>query len=276
MSWRYLVPNLVTCISIALGLVAITQATAGNYDGACWSVLWCVLLDKADGTAARLLNASSAFGMQMDSLSDLITFGIAPATIMLAAFAGNNPVLVEPPFPQYRYVVYVGAFSYAICSALRLAKFNVLTETYGKDYFFGLPTTLAGALVCTCFLTAREHNLPPAYLAALPGLAFVLASWKISRLPLPKLIVRKSLATNIFQFANVACTYVFGFARIFPEYLFCCAALYVLIGTPYALSKGIKPPGPDAESRPDAELDGDAELDPEPEPSTAQTESPSE
>lgn len=241
-TWRYVVPNLLTCVSISLGLLAISQSMTGDFDAACWSVLWCVLLDKADGTAARLLKATSEFGVQMDSLSDLITFGIAPAAIVLAALVGAKPIIAAEPFAGYRYAVYVGAFGFAICAALRLAKFNVMTSALGKEYFFGIPTTLSGALVCTYYLTARKYGWPAVCFAALPGVTFALALLMVSRVPLPKLNLRKSLAVNIFQFANVLCVYLFGILRVLPEYLFAVASLYIVLGTAIALGRGVRQP----------------------------------
>jgi len=240
--WRYLVPNLITCISISLGLLAISQATSGNYEGACWSVLLCVLLDKADGTAARLLNATSRFGVQLDSLSDLITFGVAPSAIALAAFVGQRPMVDLSPIAWYRYVVYFGAFVYAICAALRLAKFNVTTEEYGGKYFFGIPTTLSGGLVCCYYLTARKYGLPWQALAALPSLMVILAVLMVSRVPLPKLALRESKLLNVFQIANVFVVYLFGALRIFPEYLLLTGFAYLAVGTLFGVTHGIKPP----------------------------------
>lgn len=241
--WRFVIPNLLTCISIGFGLIAISRATAGAFDDACWWSLWCVLLDKADGTAARLLGSTSKFGMQLDSLSDLITFGIAPATIVLAALVGQQPVVdVEAAWPGYRHVVYGGAFLFAICAALRLAKFNVMSDEYGDRHFFGVPTTLSGALVCSYFLTARKYALPSPVLALLPVVMLVLAILMVSRIPLSKLVKRRSLAANLFQIANVVCVYGFGMMRIFPEYLLTVAAGYLLLGSLYATLAGVRPP----------------------------------
>jgi CDP-diacylglycerol--serine O-phosphatidyltransferase len=233
-------------VIISLGLLAISQAMSGDFDAACWSVLWCVLLDKADGTAARLLKATSEFGVQMDSLSDLITFGIAPAAIVLAALVGAKPIISHEPMSYYRYAVHVGAFGYAICAALRLAKFNVMTHALGKEYFFGIPTTHSGALVCTYYLTARKYGWPEACFAALPGVTFALALLMVSRVPLPKLTVRKSLAVNIFQFANVFCVYLFGILRILPEYLLFVAGFYLVVGAAIAMGRGVRQPRPAA------------------------------
>ncbi|MCA9667638.1 MAG: phosphatidylcholine/phosphatidylserine synthase [Myxococcales bacterium] len=240
--WRYVVPNLLTSVSISLGLYAIGQSVAGKFDNAAWACLICVLLDKADGTAARLLKASSEFGAQMDSLSDLITFGVAPGTLVLAALVGHKPVMVIDAIPLFKPFVYVSAFLFVICSALRLAKFNIVKDAYGKDYFFGIPTTMCGAVVCAYYLTLRKYELPWQFYAALPAITFILALLLVSRVPLHKLGVRKSMAMNIFQFSNVAAAYVFGFMRIFPEYLLAIASSYMIGSVLYLLLKGVRAP----------------------------------
>ncbi|MCB9555540.1 MAG: CDP-alcohol phosphatidyltransferase family protein [Deltaproteobacteria bacterium] len=253
-TWRYVIPNLLTCVSISLGLLSISQSAAGDFHGAAWSVLLCVLLDKADGTAARLLGASSSFGLQLDSLSDLITFGIAPSTLVLCAFLGPTPIASAGAIPYYRGIVYLGAFLFSICAALRLAKFNVVQEGYVDGYFFGVPTTICGALVCTYFLSTEKWGVPlfgssdRLYLA-LPLLMIMLALLMVSRLPLAKIAKRRSLILNILQLVNVVLVYLFGILRIYPDYLFVVAALYLLIGLPVAWLSGIRPPRLEQQAR---------------------------
>ena len=76
---KYFVPNAFTALSMLFGLASMTMSAAGNFQLAAWMILWGVLLDKLDGTAARLMHASSEFGVQFDSFADFVVFGIAPA-----------------------------------------------------------------------------------------------------------------------------------------------------------------------------------------------------
>jgi CDP-diacylglycerol--serine O-phosphatidyltransferase len=247
--WRYALPNVVTCISLTAALLAINEAIAARFDSAAWFILLCVLLDKLDGTVARALGASSRFGIELDSLSDLCGFGVAPAVLMLAYLVGRNAATPLAPELWYRIAAYAGCLLYVIGAALRLAKFNVLTDIYGKEFFFGIPTTLCGALTATWFLTARKHGLPAIALEIIPAVMLVLALAMVSRIPLPKVRKRKTLTMNVVQITNVVLVYTFAPLRLFPAYLFAVSVLYVSAGTAWALAKGIKPPpiGPDGQ-----------------------------
>ena len=80
--WRFLVPNAITAANMMLGASSVMYALAGMHDTAGWLVLLSVLVDKLDGTSARMLKASSRFGVEFDSLADLIAFGVAPAVFV--------------------------------------------------------------------------------------------------------------------------------------------------------------------------------------------------
>ena len=95
---KYVVPNAFTALSMLFGVYAFTLAAKGELELASWMVLWGVLLDKLDGTAARALNATSEFGVQYDSFADFVIFGIAPAAILYFALtpADSNALLTVP------------------------------------------------------------------------------------------------------------------------------------------------------------------------------------
>ncbi len=240
---RYVAPNLVTCIGLCAGLLSICETIAGDYSAAAWFIMLSVLLDKLDGAVARLLNASSRFGMELDSLSDLITFGVAPGVLVLGIMTGGEPSgQLAPAGGLLRAATYTGCFFFVIATALRLAKFNVLADDYGKDFFFGFPTTAAGALVAVSYLTAIKYGLPIMFVKALPGLLLLLGLLMVSRMPLPAYSRRQAAWLNIFQFVNFAGIYICGFFRIFPEYIMACGLLYLVVGSSWAMLKGIRPP----------------------------------
>ena len=81
---RYVVPNAFTATSLLLGLGSIVAAQLGELELAGWMIVWCGLLDVCDGLAARLLNATSSFGAEFDSMADLVSFGVAPGRVMIA------------------------------------------------------------------------------------------------------------------------------------------------------------------------------------------------
>jgi CDP-diacylglycerol--serine O-phosphatidyltransferase len=247
---RFLIPNMFTALSLLLGLAAIFIMTAGVVrpsltvkmitesrslvlTGA-WLMLWCVLLDKLDGFAAKALNSTSEFGAQFDSMADLVSFGIAPAILVPAYayvanpewFASNMPVLV------------ISAFLFALCAAIRLARFNAIDCAEMAFWFRGLPTTIAGAFVTLAVIIIAKYydaSSSSKVLYLIPTLQIACAILMVSTLYLSKLVKRKSRLINIYQIINIAIAYIFGFAMLFPEYLMFLVLLYLIVGFIYGL-----------------------------------------
>jgi len=132
----YVLPNLFTLAALFGGFYAIVMAINGRFDLAAVGVFCAMVLDSLDGRVARMTNTQSAFGEQMDSLSDMVSFGAAPALIAYVwALKGLG-----------RWG-WIAAFVYCACGALRLARFNVNTAVVDKRYFQGLPSPAAAALL---------------------------------------------------------------------------------------------------------------------------------
>ena len=132
----YILPNLFTLAALFGGFYAIVMAVNGHFDLAAVGVFCAMVLDSLDGRVARMTNTQSAFGEQMDSLSDMVSFGAAPAVI--------SYVWALKGLGRWGWVA---AFVYVACAALRLARFNVNTAVVNKRYFQGLPSPAAAALV---------------------------------------------------------------------------------------------------------------------------------
>lgn len=148
-------PSFFTVGNLFLGIVSIILAFQGEPEYAAITVIVGMLLDGLDGRVARMLNAQSEFGKELDSLSDIISFGVAPAFIMFVVALddfGTLGWLVTAIFP--------------ICGALRLARFNVQAGTPG--YFIGLPITAAGGVLATL---ALYHEFFPGYVLVLGMIA---------------------------------------------------------------------------------------------------------
>ena len=132
----YILPNLFTLAALFGGFYAVVMAMNARFDLAAVGVFAAMVLDSLDGRVARMTNTQSAFGEQMDSLSDMVSFGAAPALIAYVwALKGLG-----------RWG-WIAAFVYCACAALRLARFNVNTGVVDKRYFQGLPSPAAAALV---------------------------------------------------------------------------------------------------------------------------------
>ncbi len=142
-----ILPHLFTVSSIFCGLYAIIQATDGTaadrFYLASVAILFAVLFDSADGRVARMTKTESDFGLQMDSLADVISFGVAPAILVY-----------KWGLTQFGLVGMLVAFAYAACGALRLARFNVLAANGPKapKHFVGLPIPLAAATIVSLVL----------------------------------------------------------------------------------------------------------------------------
>lgn len=140
----YILPNLITTAAMFSGFYAIVAAINGRFEDAAIAIFIAMILDGADGRVARWTNTQSAFGEQYDSLSDLVSFGVAPA-LVLYQWALVHMGDVSPAWGK---VGWMAAFIYVACAALRLARFNVQIEEVDKRYFVGLPSPAsAGVMV---------------------------------------------------------------------------------------------------------------------------------
>jgi CDP-diacylglycerol--serine O-phosphatidyltransferase len=145
----YLLPNLFTSASLFAGFYAIVQGMDGKFEVACIAIFVAMVLDGLDGRVARMTHTTSEFGAQLDSLSDMVSFGAAPALVMYA--------WALQPLGKWGWI---GAFIYCVCAALRLARFNTNIGVADKRYFQGLPSPAAACLMA--------------------GLIWVLNEWQVS------------------------------------------------------------------------------------------------
>jgi CDP-diacylglycerol---serine O-phosphatidyltransferase len=132
----YILPNLFTLGALFGGFYAVVMAMNGRFENASYGIFTAALLDSLDGRVARMTNTQSAFGEQMDSLSDMVCFGAAPALIVYEwALRGLGKL------------GWIAAFVYCACAALRLARFNTNIGVVDKRFFQGLPSPAAAAMV---------------------------------------------------------------------------------------------------------------------------------
>lgn len=210
-------PNMLTVGNLFLGIVAIILAFQGNeyVDYAAITVIIGMLLDGLDGRVARLLNAQSEFGKELDSLSDVITFGVAPAFIMYVVTLQHLDIagiFITAVFP--------------ICGALRLARFNVQAGVPG--YFIGLPITAAGGVLATL---ALYHNFFPIGVLAIGML--LLAFLMVSKVKYPnfkKVGIPKAAYWITPIIVAIVVFVAIKFPQQFPKIVFLPLALYALYG----------------------------------------------
>ncbi|HZH44630.1 MAG TPA: CDP-diacylglycerol--serine O-phosphatidyltransferase [Lysobacter sp.] len=148
----YLLPNLFTTGGLFAGFFAIIAATQGRFGAACIAVFTAAILDGIDGRVARLTNTQSEFGVQYDSLADLVSFGLAPALVMY--HWALSAMRLDGPLPGK--IGWVAAFLYAACAALRLARFNSQVGVVDKRWFIGLASPAAAGLVASFVWTFHD------------------------------------------------------------------------------------------------------------------------
>ena len=144
----YILPNLFTLAALFGGFYAIVMAINGRFDLAAIGIFCAMVLDSLDGRVARMTNTQSAFGEQMDSLSDMVSFGAAPAVIAY--------VWALKDLGRWGWIA---AFVYCACAALRLARFNVNTAVVDKSFFQGLPSPAAAALIAGFIWLITESGI---------------------------------------------------------------------------------------------------------------------
>jgi CDP-diacylglycerol---serine O-phosphatidyltransferase len=146
----YILPNLFTTGNMFFGFFSMVQSLKGNFLMAAYAIVAAAIFDLLDGRVARLTHATSKFGMEYDSLSDLVSFGVAPS-ILLYLWALK-------PFERYGWLA---CFTFMACGALRLARFNVQAASIEKKYFQGLPIPMAAGIVATSVTAATETGINP-------------------------------------------------------------------------------------------------------------------
>jgi len=168
----YLLPNTLTLCSMLLGFYSILSTLKGNYVYAAWAILFATIFDGLDGWVARLTNSTTKFGIELDSLSDLVSFGVAPAVLMYKwALA---------PFGR---IGWAAAFWFMACGALRLARYNVQMGSTESKSFTGMPIPGAATIIASLVLFYHEmSDIPPGKNILILGLTFLLAFLMVSTL----------------------------------------------------------------------------------------------
>ncbi|WP_145634867.1 CDP-diacylglycerol--serine O-phosphatidyltransferase [Neorhizobium alkalisoli] len=175
---RLMVPNLITVLAICAGLTGIRLAFEGRYELAVAMVLLAAFLDGIDGRVARLLKATSSFGVQMDSLADIVNFGVAPALVSYAYLLHNGHSLG-----------WIAALIYAIGAGLRLARFNVMEERgvkapWQSEFFVGVPAPMGALLMLLpVYIGFMGVEPSPVFVYASIAYTVVIGYLLVSRLP---------------------------------------------------------------------------------------------
>ncbi len=186
---RAVVPSLFTTLNLYCGFLSIVYASEGRIENAAWFIILAGIFDSLDGVMARITRSSSQFGVELDSLADVVSFGAAPSYMIWKASLASlgNVGLLLAAFPL-------------VFGAIRLARFNVQLVGFDKDHFVGLPIPMQAITLCAFMLQfwTPEFGLGDTASAALPVLTASLGLLMVSRVryeTLPKLS-RKAIIAN--------------------------------------------------------------------------------
>lgn len=219
------IPNAITCLNLLSGCIGIVLAFQGKLADAGYAIIIAAVFDFLDGLAARLLHAYSAIGKELDSLADIVSFGVLPSVIIYQLF------LMAPPVGGLSVYLNFTAFIIAVFSALRLAKFNI--DERQSENFIGLPTPANALLISSLPMILKEGNgflsayiLNPFFLFIFSlgmGLLLVVEIPLIS-LKFRNMKLKDNLYRYILLFSGLILILIFKFAAV-PVILF----LYILL-----------------------------------------------
>jgi CDP-diacylglycerol--serine O-phosphatidyltransferase len=249
-----ILPSAFTSGNLFFGVWSIVESTRGNFALAAWFVIAAAVLDLLDGRVARMSRTGSAFGAELDSLVDVVSFGVAPAMLMyLWRFRGG----------EWAWLL---LFIYVLAAALRLARFNVVQAGQAKTHFIGLSSPISGITLASAYPFTQtpffQHQfgfMPLSLMVVI--LTIVLALLMVSQVPYPVLPTvglrtwkgRASLAAHLFALAG---------ALWFPEYFFFSAAILLIsYGLVRAVSLGLLDRLPERDLLRDDDDEGERPID---------------
>jgi len=223
--------NIISIISLLCGFTSIIFSLEGHFTFASWAIIFSVIFDGIDGQVARMINPPSNFGKELDSLVDVISFGIAP-TVLGYIFV----------YRDFQLFATVALFVYLLCSVMRLAKYNITVKGETKNYFYGLPTTASGGILASFILIYRRYTYMPAPIAFFI-LVIVLAALMVSKIKYANLDAIKDLFKDLPLIAigvilagiiSVAVFYVLTGVFLSEIFIFTLFVIYLLF-SPFML-----------------------------------------
>jgi CDP-diacylglycerol--serine O-phosphatidyltransferase len=144
---RSIIPNLFTAMNMFAGFLSILNSSQGNYQYAAWLIIIAAIFDALDGAVARLTKSSSELGVELDSLSDIVSFGTAPAVLIFKTYLYN-----------YNTLGVLIAASLILAGGFRLARFNIQLVSFEKTFFKGLPIPIAALTISSFILSYYSFN----------------------------------------------------------------------------------------------------------------------
>jgi CDP-diacylglycerol---serine O-phosphatidyltransferase len=233
----YWLPNLFTIMALFAGFYAIVQAMGARYEQAAIAIFVAMVLDGMDGRIARLTRTQSAFGAELDSLSDMVSFGVAPALVVyhwtLQDFAVAKTLVVLGPWLTTK-LGWIAAFVYCACAALRLARFNTTLDVADKRFFQGLPSPAAASLLAALVWVVEQYQVEPEQVRWFAwGLTMFAGLSMVSNFKFysgKDINLRKSVPFSVVVAIAMGLVFLIAFSNTLPEMLFLLFAGYAVSG----------------------------------------------
>ena len=233
----YWLPNLFTITALFSGFYAIVQAMSGRFEHAAIAIFVAMVFDGLDGRVARLTRTQSAFGAELDSLSDMVSFGVAPALVVyvwaLQDFSAMKSIAMLGPWLSAK-LGWIAAFVYCACAALRLARFNTTLDVIDKRFFQGLPSPAAACLVAGLVWAMNEYQIRGADVRWIAwGCTMFAGLSMVSNLRFysgKDINLRKSVPFSVVVGIAMGMVALIAFSSTLPEMLFFAFSAYALSG----------------------------------------------
>ncbi len=233
----YWLPNMFTLAALFSGFYAIVQAMNESFEMAAIAIFAAMVLDGLDGRVARMTRTQSDFGAELDSLSDMVSFGVAPALVVytwaLRDFAFSQTVPLLGPWLSTR-LGWIAAFIYCACAALRLARFNTNIDIVDKRYFQGLPSPAAACVLAGLVWALNEYQIKGVDVKWLAwGLTVFTGLTMVTNVKFysgKDINLRKSVPFSALVGIAMGFVFLIVSANTLPEMLFAVFVLYLLSG----------------------------------------------
>jgi CDP-diacylglycerol--serine O-phosphatidyltransferase len=232
----YWLPNAITTVALFAGFYAIVQAMNTRFELSAMGIFVAMVFDGLDGRVARLTRTQSPFGAEYDSLSDMVSFGAAPAL-----------VIYEWALKGMGKMGWVAAFVYCACAALRLARFNTNIGVVDKRFFQGLPSPAAAGLIAGFVWTMESFDLEPHRIYEMRWVAWALAVFAgltmVSNVRFysgKDINLRKSVPFSAVVLIVLIVVFISQVANNIPELLFSVFAIYAVSGYIYWLLERVR------------------------------------
>jgi CDP-diacylglycerol---serine O-phosphatidyltransferase len=215
----YILPNLFTAASIFLAVLSIIAASNGEFEKAGWFIILGTIFDALDGRVARMTNTTSKFGAELDSLADVVSFGMAPAFLLYFAYGSNYG----------KFGILVMAL-YVIFGAIRLARFNIVDTSDEPNVFIGLPIPAAAIFVVSWIIVFQKYDFFDAYEFFLVVFTLLAAILMVSNIRYPSF---KKMDLKRGQFVKILIVLIIALSLMFIypiESLCLVISLYIVYG----------------------------------------------